>query len=295
MVAVDRVAAARVVPVGLAAVFEHVVNTVLQALEAEGWPLLVAFGRVVEDDVQDDFDARLVQRQNHLLEFEYLAAGLATDRIPAVRREERQRIVAPVVRANRLLTQTVVDREFVDRHQLDRRHPQRLQVGNLLDHPQVGPRVLHSAGPRLGESADVHLIDDRLGKMGPQMPVSIPIELLVDDYAFRRTHDAVVGRQETAGQGLGIGIDQPGLRVETVSLFRFVRSVRLEMVELTRPHAGDEDTPNVAPPVQVRVEVDDFGRLAIGRPTVEQHPHRRGRAAENDELNPTIMYNCTIR
>ena len=80
VVAVDRVAAAGVVAVVLAAVLQHVVDAVLQALEAERRAVLVAFGRVVEDDVEDHLDAGGVQRPDHLLELADLGARLACRR-----------------------------------------------------------------------------------------------------------------------------------------------------------------------------------------------------------------------
>ena len=61
VVAVDRVAAARIVLVGAPVLFEHVVDRVVEAPERYGRSELVALGRVVEDDVEDDLDARLVQ------------------------------------------------------------------------------------------------------------------------------------------------------------------------------------------------------------------------------------------
>ena len=61
VVAVDRVAAAGIVFVVRAAAFQHVVDLVLQPLEAERGAQFVAFGRVIEHHVENDFDARLVQ------------------------------------------------------------------------------------------------------------------------------------------------------------------------------------------------------------------------------------------
>ena len=104
MVAVDRVAAAGVVAVVLAAVGEHVVDLVFQPLEAERRAVLVAFGRVVEDHVEDHFDAGLVQGPDHLLELVDLAARLVAGRVAAMRREEAQRIVAPVVRSRQVFS-----------------------------------------------------------------------------------------------------------------------------------------------------------------------------------------------
>ena len=101
VVAVHRVAAAGVVAVR-AVVVEHVVDAVLEALEAERGAGFVAFGRVVEHDVENDFDAGGVQLADHLLELPDLVARLVALHVAAVRREEGHRVVAPVVRAARL-------------------------------------------------------------------------------------------------------------------------------------------------------------------------------------------------
>ena len=146
MIPIERVAAAGVVAVMLAAVFEHVVDAVFQALEAQRRPLLVAFGRVVEDDVEDDLDVGGVQRADHFLELADLAPRRAPHGVAAVRREQGHRIVTPVVQPRRRLPEAIEDRELVDRHQLDGGDAQRFQVGNLLDHAEVRARMLHAAG-----------------------------------------------------------------------------------------------------------------------------------------------------
>jgi hypothetical protein len=76
---------------------------------------------------------------------------------------------------------------------------------------------------------------------------------------------------------------------------RVERSVGLEVIELSRPGAGHENAPNVAPAVQIGVEIDDIARLAGGDVPVQQDPHRPGAAAENDELHPPIVNNGTVR
>ena len=96
VIAVHRVAAAGVVLVG-AVVVEHVVDAVLQALEAERRAVLVAFGRVIEHDVENHFDAGGVQLADHLLELADLVARLVARHVAAMRGEEGHRIVAPVV------------------------------------------------------------------------------------------------------------------------------------------------------------------------------------------------------
>ena len=123
MVAIDRVAAAGIVAVVAAAVAEHVVDAVFQPLEAEGRAEFVAFGRVVEDDVEDHFDARIdAVRWTICLNSRTDAAGSRAGRVTVVRREERQRIVAPVVRPSQIHAPAGFHGELVDRHQFDRRH-----------------------------------------------------------------------------------------------------------------------------------------------------------------------------
>ena len=168
VVAVERIAAARVVAIVLAAVFQHVVDAVLQPLEAQGRPPFVALGRVVEDHVEDHLDAGAVQRPDHLLELADLGARFGRHGIAAVRGKETQRIVAPVVRPRRHLAEAVADGKLVDRHQLDGRHAQRLQVRDLLHDAGVRARMLHAAGGGAREAADVQLVDDRFGKVAAQ-------------------------------------------------------------------------------------------------------------------------------
>ena len=58
---------------------------------------MVAFGRMVVDDVENDFDARFVQTFDHLLEFLHLLAGLPACGVLVVRRQIADRIVAPII------------------------------------------------------------------------------------------------------------------------------------------------------------------------------------------------------
>ena len=145
-----------------------------------------------------------------------------------------------------------------------------------------------------GEAADVHLVDHGFVQTAAQVAVALPIELIIDNNALRRTDDIVLGRQEIARQGLGIRIEQPGPAVESQSLVGLEGSVGLKMVELLRADAGHEDAPNVAPAVQIGIKVDRLGRFRVGRRIIQQHPHCRCPATEHDELHPTIMDNRSI-
>ena len=127
---------------------------------------------------------------------------------------------------------------------------------------------------RLREAADVRLVDDRFRQAAAQVAVALPIELVVDHHALGRAEDATLGRQEVARQGLAIGIDQPGLGIEAVAALRFVWPVGLKMVKLARDCPGNEDAPDVAPAIQIGVELDDLRWLGFVDAVVKQHPHR---------------------
>ncbi len=74
---VQAVASARVVHVvALLARHESVVRRVVDPPHRQGRAVLVPFGRVVVDDVEDDLDARLVKGHHHLFELAHLLPAL---------------------------------------------------------------------------------------------------------------------------------------------------------------------------------------------------------------------------
>ena len=155
--------------------------------------------------------------------------------------------------------------------------------------------MLDLAAGRLRETADVDFVNDRLGEAAAEMAVALPVKLVVDDDAFRRTQDAALRRKEVAGQRLAIWVDQPGLRVEAIAAQRFVRPISLQMIKLARPGARNEHAPDVPPAVQIGIELDDVGGVGIVDALIEQHPHGGRAAAEDDELHPPVVYYRTVR
>ena len=95
---VQRVAGAGEVHV-VAGVIGHqpVVGGVVDALERQHRPEMVALGGVVVDDVEDHLDPGLVQRLDHPLELAHLLAAPAGGRVLRVGGEVADRRVAPVV------------------------------------------------------------------------------------------------------------------------------------------------------------------------------------------------------
>src|SRR3954467_12089411 len=83
-----------VVDVVPAVLGQAVVRRVVQAAKAQRRPVLVALGGVVVDDVEQDLEARGMERADHLLE---LGDGVARGRVLVVRGKVADRLVAPVV------------------------------------------------------------------------------------------------------------------------------------------------------------------------------------------------------
>ena len=128
---VEAVAGAGEVEV-VAGVVRHqpVVGGVVDALERQHRPQVVALGGVVVDDVEDHLEAGGMQRLDHLLELAYLLAR-AGGGVAGVRSEVADRRIAPVVRAGRGRRGSSPS-DVVDRQQLDGGHAEVGQVGDRL-------------------------------------------------------------------------------------------------------------------------------------------------------------------
>ena len=97
-----------------------------------------------------------------------------------------------------------------------------------------------------------------------------------------------------AGKRPRIGIDKAGLAVEPLAPFGIERPVGLKVIELALADPRDEDTPDVPPTVLVGIEGDHLGRFGIINRVVEQHPHRRRRAAVDDKLHTLFLPSGTV-
>src|SRR5262245_26277304 len=85
---------------------EPIIGDVVDAAEAQGRAKLVAFGRVVVHDVEDDLDAGVMQPGNRR------AKGIERA-VRLVRGEEAKRVVAPII-AQALLDQMPLIDEGMD-------------------------------------------------------------------------------------------------------------------------------------------------------------------------------------
>src|SRR5690606_11956380 len=121
---VDGITAAGVVDVVTRVLaLQTVVAEVIDAFERQRWPETSTFSRVIERNIQNHFDARVMQAGHHLAKLGWITLL----QIGLMRRKECERVVAPVIAQPFLGKEMFVD-ETLHRHQLQRSDAQRLQV-----------------------------------------------------------------------------------------------------------------------------------------------------------------------
>src|SRR5438552_2760116 len=67
------------------------------------------------------------------------------------------------------------------------------------------------------------------------------------------------------------------------------------MIKLPGADARNEDAPDIAPAIVIRVELDDFVRLRIVHIVIQQQPHARRAATIDDELDTVLVENGAVR
>ena len=207
VISIDRVSATRIVFVVLRIRFQHVVHGVFQALETQYRSLFVAFASVIEHHIENDFDPRLMQSFDHLLEFGHLAPWRCTCRIPSMWGKKCHRVVTPVVGIFWRVAIDVENRKFMDGHELDRGYPKVLEIRNLLNDPEIGPWMLDTAGRTVGKAANMQLINDTFGQFAFDVSIPLPVEKVVNHDTLWGTDNTIGGLLESASKSLGIGVD----------------------------------------------------------------------------------------
>ena len=147
---------------------EAVVGRVVDALHRQRRPEVVAFGRVVVDDVEDDLEPGGVQSLDHRLELVDLAATRPGRAVLAVRGQEADAVVPPVI-AQAPLEQVGVLDELVDRQQLDGGDPEVGQVTGYrrVRQPGVGAaKLVGHVRVALRQALHVGLVDHGLVQRG---------------------------------------------------------------------------------------------------------------------------------
>ncbi len=264
----EGVAASGIVRVMRAVAVERaVVGRVVQPAQRQRGPERVALAGVVEHDVEQHLEARLVQARD--------AGGELRDaagREPRVGRHQRDGVVAPVV-GEPQRTQVPLVHPRGDGHQLDGRDAQAHQVldgrgmgeagagpADRLRDRRVGLRVAahvqlveHGVAPRdAGAAGRLRL--RRRKEHGPRHEGRAV--RVVARRAVR--HLAELGRMqgERAVEGGGVRVDQELGRVEAMAVPRIVGAVRPQSVPGARAEARDEAVEHVAGALRQRDALD---------------------------------------
>ena len=113
---------------------EHVINIIVQSLEADGFALFVALSGMVEYNVQDDFNTVGMKLTNQRLKFGTFLVVLIGCRIAAVRCKESDSIVAPAFKKLFIVNSTGIHGfvKFKDRHEFYRVDPEVFKVWDFF-------------------------------------------------------------------------------------------------------------------------------------------------------------------
>jgi hypothetical protein len=151
---------------------------------------VVALSRVVVHHVEDDLETCGMQGFHHRFELRDLAAAVTGRAVFAVRGEESDGVVAPIV-AEVFFDQVAVLDELLHGHYS---HGGHAQVGEVFDRgrmcePRVGSSdLLRDVWVQLGKSLHVQFVDDRLRERRSRRRVTAvggPIERVIGDHALR--------------------------------------------------------------------------------------------------------------
>jgi len=162
---------------------EPVIFAVIYATVGECRSELVAFGGVIVDDVEKDFDPRLVELFDHFLKFLYLATMFFAAVKLDVWSEEADGIVSPVI-GQAFVHEVAVGKELMDGHQLDGRDAELFKIVDDLGMRECGigaADVFGNSGEAFGEAFDMDFVDDSIIVSDERGFVVLPVERVVDD------------------------------------------------------------------------------------------------------------------
>ena len=245
MIEIEGVAGACVVDVVARLVGQQsIVRCIVDAAERQCRTALVAFGRMVVDDIEDDLEAGVVQACDHLLELrehEGRNGGIAR-----IGREETDRVIAPVI-CQALFQQMPIVDECVDRQQLNRSDAERADVIDYLlaaETRERAPHLLRHRGVQFRQASHMRFVQNGAGPRHLRPTVSTPGERRIYHTAFRHEARIVAAIQgqisipctnrvaeqrvvppQCADIRLGVGIQQELVRVEAMAVARVIRSM----------------------------------------------------------------------
>ena len=205
-----------------------------------------------------------MEARHHLLELLHTAHRVR--QITRVGSEEGDGVVAPVIREP-FVEQVPIVQEHMDRHKLDRRHAERLDVLDDLRRCQPRERTampLRDTRMQPRIAAHVHLIDDGPRGRHSRRRLPVPIETGIDDDGLRHEGCAValvereifVGVADRVAEAGGVPnhaadqlarvrIEQQLVRVEAMPLLGLVGAVHAIPVDEARHSAFEIAVPGL--------------------------------------------------
>ena len=294
VVGVERVSTAGVVGVASAVVLQDIVRRVVQAPEAQRRPMVIALRGVIEHDVEDHLEARPVQRLHHVTELVDRTQRISTRAVRLVGREERDRLVAPVVDPVR----RALGVELEHRQQLHGRHPEVAEIRDLLDQAGVGAaRLLSDPRARMArEPAHVRLVHDCARGRPAQRRVPFPlVRVRVHHHALHRRGGVVtvLGSRSAPvavrhDHAAPVRVEEHLLGVESQPARRVGRTLHAIAVDLAGAQARHEHVPVVVRAVDGGIDADCPGGPRVVDAVEEQQLHAGGVPGEYTENHPLL-------
>ena len=285
VVAGDRVAGAGIVDQRAGMTFRVAeAGEVVETAKRKGGAGPVALAGMVEDQVEDDADAGLVQRRDGLAEFPHAAGAEAR-----VQRHEADRVVAPAIGQPERRQVALVD-PGGDGHQFDRIHADALQVGQHGGMGEGGNRAaLMCRDVRVedGEGLDGKLVDQAAG--GQQRRLAKNLRVPAED---RLRHQAGGVNSEVRQLAVvdegpvdlgGMRVEQQFRRVEPEAAVGIVGAVGAIAVACALADPRHRDAVDVVFAADHGMTFPLDGAFGIEDADLD-HPRRRG---PDRELRPT--------
>ena len=146
MIGVERVPRAAVVGIAGAVRLQNVVGAVVDSAEAQRGAAMVAFRRVIEHHVENDFDPARCSALTMSRNSSTAPSGSLARAVRLVRRKERDGRIAPVIDMSR---RAILSIELEDRQKFYGGDAEILEIRDLFDQPGVCAALLFG-NPELG-------------------------------------------------------------------------------------------------------------------------------------------------
>jgi hypothetical protein len=267
VVAVHGVAAAGIIFVSPFVVIQNIVDAVVQSPKGDGGPFVVAFGGMVEDDIEDYLYACGMEFPYHLLEICNLLTPAPRGGVVGGGGEEIDCAVTPVVgqgfSGTGVLLQKFVGIEFLDGQELQTGNPEFFEIWNLLNYTPVGSGSRGFSGWMFRESRQVCFVYYTVPKGVVERHVSLPVEIIIDDDAFGHQVALPLFPWAVMGQGFCIWIDEPKVGIKAVSPVGIKGAVNLVEIKLAGFQPHNVNMPDITGTILLRVKMKYLSRSGI--------------------------------